>query len=312
MKERLWNSVTWRWIFSAALILTACKQAGYEVLKPRNQSPNSFDSSKTLAPTARLEVLDRGTSVTWTYVGNRIEVKPTADTLDPDYVGKESCQNPGLISADYDLGNGTKPSVQRTECSSLASAGHVFTKSGTYLVKMTVKSKDNEIATASMTLRVIDRNVAASMAEGGFTIHAKPILAEINQPVVFSGICELKGKLSIGWNYGDSATGAGAVTQHTYGQAGQYLVTATCANDTGKKYDASLTVVIMGATAPSIPAVAVPIPGQNPNLPRTNGCDPSQGPCQNAGQIPNGATTVPSSSGTVWYYDPFCRCYISY
>lgn len=312
MKESLLNSVTWRWLFSAALILTACKQAGYEVLKPGLQNSNSFDSTKTLAPTARLEAVDRGVSVTWTYVGNRVEFQPSADTLDPDYVGKESCQNPGLIAADYDLGNGSKPSKQRSDCASLATTGHVFTKAGNYVIKMTVKSKDNETATASMTLRVVDRSIAATQAEGGFTVHAKPILAEINQPITFSGICELKGKLTIGWNYGDNATGAGAVTQHAYGQTGQYLVTASCASDSGKKYDASLTVVIMGTTTPAIPSVAVPIPGQNPNLPRTTGCDPSQGPCQNAGQAPNGAQTIPNSSGPVWYYDPFCRCYIRY
>ena len=302
--------MTWRLLFSAAVILTACKQASYEVLKPGLLNQNNFDSTKNLAPTARLEVLDRGVSVTWTYVGNRLEIKPSADTIDPDYVGKDNCENPGIIAADYDLGNGTKPSLQRTDCKSLASAGQVFNKSGTYLIKMTVKSKDNETANASMTLRVVDRNIPASQVEGGFTIHAKPILAEINQPITFSGVCELKGKLVIGWNYGNSASGAGAVTQHSYNQSGQYLVNATCSSDTGKKHDASLTVVIMGEASPKIPDVAVPVPAQNPNLPQTPGCDPSQGPCQNAGQVPNGGQTLPNSSGPVWYYDPFCRCYI--
>jgi hypothetical protein len=177
---------------------------------------------------------------------------------------------------------------------------------------MIVKSKDNETATASMTLRVVDKSIPATQVEGGFTIHAKPLLAQINQAVTFTGICELKGKSTIGWNYADGASGAGAATQHTYNRAGQYLVTATCANDSGKKFDASLTVVVMSSTPPEVPVVAVLIPGQNPNLPQTPGCDPTQGPCQNAGQVPNGAQTIPDSSETVWYYDPFCRCYIGY
>jgi hypothetical protein len=227
-------------------------------------------------------------------------------------VGKESCQNPGIVQADYDLGNGAKPSIKRTECSSLASSGHVFSKAGDYVVKMIVKSKDNETATASMTLRVVDKNVPASQVEGGFTIHAKPLLVQVNQPVTLTGICELKGKLTINWNYADGASGAGAVTQHTYTRPGQYLVTANCSNDSGKKYDASLTVVAMATTPPTVPVVAVPVPGQNPNLPVTPGCDPTQGPCQNAGQAPNGAQTIPNTSETVWYYDPFCRCYIRY
>lgn len=310
MKPRFLNSVNWRWAIVAALSLTACKQAGYQVLKPGLMDSNTFDGAKTIPPTARVEVLDRGVSVTWTYVGNRVEVRPSADTLDADYVGKDTCENPGIIAADYNLGNGAAPSVKRDTCSSLASTGQIFTTPGDYLVKMVVKSKDNEQATASMTLRVVDKSVPASQVEGGFTIHAKPILVAINQPVTFTGICELKGKLTINWDYSDGAKGAGAVTQHTYNRPGQFLVNATCASDSGKKMNASLTVVVMGTTPPAIPVVPVLVPANNPNLPQTPACDPSQGPCQNAGQIPNGGQQIPDSTGPIWYYDPFCRCYV--
>jgi hypothetical protein len=174
---------------------------------------------------------------------------------------------------------------------------------------MTVKSKDNEQATASMTLRVVDKNIPADQVEGGFTIHAKPILVGLNQPVTFTGICELKGHLTIDWDYADTATGAGVVTQHTYTKPGQYLVNATCANDTGKKMLSSITVVVMN-NPPVGPNTTPIVPANNPNIPASPICDPSQGPCQSAGQIPNGSQKVPTNTGTIWFYDPKCHCYV--
>jgi len=304
------SATTWKLALLTVLSATACKQAGYQVLKPGLLIPNSFDASKTMAPTARVEVIDRGVSVTWTYVGTRVDIRPTTDTLDPNYLGKSSCENPGIIAADYELGNSLKPSIKRKECSSLATTGQVFKTPGDYLIKMVVKSEDNETAISTMTLRVVDRSGPPSQVEGGFTIHARPLLVAINQPVNFTGICELKGKLTIDWDYADSANGSGAVTQHSYANAGQYLVSAICSSASGRKMNASLSVVVSETTPPVLPEVGIPVPGTNPNLPQGINCDPSQGPCQNAGQSPNGGQTLPDETGPVWYYDPFCRCYV--
>lgn len=304
------NKLAWKTIIAVGLALSACKQAGYQVLKPGMINPNSFDASKTMAPTARVEVIDRGVSVTWVYVGTRVDVRPSADTLDPNYISKSTCENPGIITADYELGNTMKPSVKRTSCSSLATTGHVFNTAGDYIIKMTVKSEDNETAVSTMTLRVVDKSIVASQVEGGFTIHAKPILVGLNQPITFTGICELKGKLTIDWDYGNSATGVGAVTQHSYSSTGQYVVNAICSSDSGKKMNASVSVVVTDGVPPSTPDVAIPIPGSNPNLPKGQNCDPSQGPCQNASQKPAGGQSLPDKSGPAWYYNPFCRCYI--
>lgn len=308
MRQKLMTSTSWKWVAAVLLSAAACKQAGYQVLKPGLENPNSFDGFKTVPPTARVEVIDRGVSVTWIYAGSRVDIRPSADTLDADYVGKSTCDNPGIVMASYDLGNGAKPSVKRDNCDTLATVGQTFTTPGDYVIKLQVTSQDNETANASMTLRVVDKSVPASQVEGGFTIHAKPLLANINAPVTFTGICELKGKLTINWDYGDQAAGAGAVTQHSYTKAGQYFVQATCSSDSGKKMTAALTVVVMN-NPPAVPDVPVPVPGNNPNLPKNPGCDPTQGPCQNAGQVPNGQQ-LPDKTGPVWYYDPFCRCYI--
>lgn len=292
-----------------ALSLTACKQAGYQVLRPDGSvSPENFNGPTSIPPTARVEVLDKGVSVTWIYVGNKVEVRPTLDTLDADYLGKSTCQNPGIIQATYDLGNGSKPEVNRTNCDSLSVKEATFTKAGDYLVQMQVKSQDNEVAWASMTLRVIDKNTPRDQIEGGFTIHAKPLLAGVNQNIAFTGICELKGKLTISWDFADGTKTAGAALPHAYAAVGQYRVTALCTNDAGRSLQASLTIVIVKDPVPTLPDVAVPVPGQNPNIPTNGACDPTQGPCQTGTTQAPGGKPVPTTPTPTWY-DTDCTCY---
>lgn len=306
MKDVFSNTHKLRWLIAFALAITACKQAGYQVLKPGIASQNNFDGAATIPPTARVEVMDRGVSVTWTYVGNHVDIRPSNDTLDPDYLGKEDCDHPGLIAAEYDLGNGVKPTINRENCSTLASSDQVFNSPGDYVITMVVKSKDNEQAKASMTLRVVDRSTPVSQVEGGFTIHGRPLLVGLNQPIIFTGICELKGKLIISWDYADGGNGVGSVTQHGYAHEGQYVVNATCSSQSGKKMQASLTVVVINSNLPAFPVTQPPKPEDNPNTPSTPSCDPSQGPCQNAGQTPQGNQQVPTTDEpTTYYYDSF-------
>lgn len=307
----------------AALSLVACKQAGYQVLRPATpQTPETFkgpDTSST-PPTATVEVLDKGVPVTWTYVGSKVEIRPGVDTFDLDYLEKSKCVNQGIIQATYDLGNGSKPVVDRNECDSLATKDAVYTTPGDYLIQMQVKSLDSEVAWASMTLRIVDKNTPRDQIEGGFTLSAKPILTNVGEAINFTGICELKGRLTVSWDFADTAKGDGAVVAHTYQTPGQYRVTALCSNDSGRSLQASLTVVIVKEKAPKVPEGVIAVPGQNPNIPTPAvKCDPTQGPCQNTTQMPQGSTTVPTASTpvptpkpVVWYYDPYCACYWHY
>lgn len=309
-QSNLWTKV----VVMTALAFTACKQAGYQVLRPGTVTPQTFDGNKTIPPTARVEVIDQGVSVTWTYVGNKVDIRPTLDTLDPDYLGKSNCENPGIIQAAFDSGNGKKPVIDRLDCASLTVKEETYSQPGDYLIQMQVKSQDNEIAWASMTLRVVAKGTTREDIEGGFTIHAKPLLAGINQPIAFTGICELKGVLTISWDFADGSKADGAALQHPYAKAGQYRVTALCRNDAGRSLQASLTVVVIDGTPPTLPDVPVPVPGSNPNLPppTTTPCDPTQGPCQNGSQVPQGGSQVPDNSGQTWSYESNCRCYYRY
>lgn len=305
----------------AALAVTACKQAGYEVLAPGLQEADNFQAQTSIPPTAAIEVLDQGIPVTWTYVDTKVVVKPTADTLDADYIEKSKCENPGIIQASYDLANGTKPVVDRQNCDSLATKDVSYSQPGDYLIQLQVKSEDNEIAWASMTLKVVAKGTPRDQIEGGFTIHTKPILASVNQKIDFTGICELKGQLNISWDFADNTQGEGATSQHAYAAKGQYRVTAVCKNANGKALQASLTVVVIDGPAPTVPDVAIVTPSKNPNIPAatpTPGCNPTQGPCQTGAQVPNKTATttqVPKKTttpSTPIYYDPYCSCYYYY
>jgi len=285
------------------LCLTACKQAGYQVLRPGTQTPQDFDGSSTIPPTARLEVIDQGVSVTWTYVGKQVEVKPSADTVDPDYLGKSNCENQGIIEATYDLANGSKPVVARTDCAKLSTAV-TYDQPGDYLITMQVKSQDQEIAWASMTLKVVAKGTARDQIQGGFTIHAKPILTNVGTVVTFNAVCELEGQQTVQWDFADGGKAEGVVTTHTYANPGQYRISAVCKNEQGISMQASLTIVIMREGAPQIGDTSGPNPGSNPNIPSTP-CTPTKGPCQSQNKSQTGST----SGKTVWYYYPSCYCY---
>jgi hypothetical protein len=303
-------------VVASMLVFIACKQAGYQVLKPATEPVQAepFTSPATMSPTARVEVIDQGVSVTWTYVGNKIQVRPSADTLDPDHIAKSTCENPGIVSASYDLGDGSKPLMERTDCSSLAVAEKTFAKAGTYFIQMQVKSADNELAWASMTLQVVAKGTARDQIEGGFTIHAKPLLANVGDNIQFTGVCELKGKINVSWDFVDSTKGDGLVVQHAYAKEGQYRVTAVCSSDAGKSIQASVTVVVIKSGAPKLPDVEVPVPSKNPNIPAPTkpNCNPTQGPCQDTTQAPTQSSKLPTQKKTIWYYDPYCGCYYHY
>ncbi len=307
-------------IFAILLIvgLVSCKQADYEVLGPGSEpvvgepfGPNS----KTIPPSARLEAVNKGVSVTWAFVGSKVSFRPSADSLDLDYIDKSTCPNPGLSKAEYEVTGSPKIAVERTDCTKLDSQERTFDKPGEYPVTLKVTSADGETAFASMTLKILAVGTKREDIEGGFTVHAKPIFAKEAQNIQFTGICELKGRLTIAWDFGDSEKGSGLVSEHAYAKRGQYRVNATCTNETGKTLQASLTVVIIGTDVPKLPEVKVPVPSENPDTPPPTkpNCDPTQGPCQDSTKGPVQNSKVPTPSKTIiWYYDPYCGCYYHY
>jgi hypothetical protein len=263
-----------------ALALISCKAAEYEVLRPSKNNEQTITGGPSIPPTARLEAIDRGVSVTWVYVGTAVEFRPTVDTVDPDYLNNSACTNPGIVQASYNLGDGTTPIINRPGCESLSVQSHVFQQPGVYNVTMEVLSQDNERAYGSMVFKVIPQGTPKEQIEGGFTIHGVPLLAGIGQNVTFTGICELQGQRTINWDFGDSQVATGDTSTHAYTAPGQYIVKATCQSSNGTQANASLTVVVMTGTPPVLTASELPDPNRNPGLPNPtppiSGCNQQQ------------------------------------
>ena len=226
----------------------SCGPAGYEILRPGkggekagNPNPIGQDSGEgpknpipgNLPPSAGIEVIYAGKSVTRIKVGTPVAVRPTVGTMDADDFGRSSCSNPGIVQADYDLGNDAKPSAKRSQGCEDLGVPHTFTKVGTFRLDLIVLSNENEQATAAMTLIVYE---GAEPEDGGFRINAYPMIGTTTDDITFDGICDTtKGVKRITWNFGDAKTGEGARTLHRFETEGQFKVNARCETNDGKE-----------------------------------------------------------------------------
>jgi len=306
-------------MFLGGLALS-CRPASYEILRPKkgtadNGPPPSSSTvppvsqppvgPSNLPPTARVEVIWNGSPVTKVQVNQPVQVRPSYDTVDPDYIGKSNCANPGITRADYDIGHQATPTAQRTQgCEDLA-VPYTFTQPGDYQVSMVVTSQDNQQATASMTLHVVDANTPLT-DNGGFTITADPLLSSIGQPVTFIGYCQTSLPYTITWQFGDNSTGTGVTVVHNYAAAGQYRLDATCTEQSGRTWLANVTEVVLTqqVVIPGSPT-GHPIPPFG-GIPTTLPGDPTQQiPGQVPGQIP---VQIPGQIPATPIYQPTCGC----
>ncbi len=281
----------------AAVTVVNCRPAVYGIVKPKKapNDPQNFGPTaapEQAAPTAAIEVIRNGLSVTKVRVNEPTTIQPTADTVDPDDLGTSSCPNPGIVLAQYKIGEEASPQVDRgSKCDAL-SVPYTFSKPGEYLITLTVKSNEGETAFASMTLHVIAANAPAD-EDGGFLIKASPMIVGIGQEIAFSGICTTAKPHQITWTFGDDAKGEGATTKHAYAKVGPYRVDAVCRETAtnGKTWTAAVTVVVMEKPV-TPPASATPpgytIPGAGP------GGDVGQNGPDRPGQTPGvGQNPVP-------------------
>jgi len=287
---------------SLVLVAMSCGPAGYEILRPGkdgekagNPNPIVEDSSEAhkdnvphnLPPSAGIEVMYAGKSVTKIKVGTPVTVRPTPDTMDADDYGRSSCANPGIVQADYDLGNDAKPVAKRTQGCEELGVPHTFAKTGIYKLGLVVLTNENEQATAAMSIIVYD---GAEPDDGGFRVNAHPMIGTTADDITFDGICDSKkGVKAISWKFGDTKTGAGARVTHRYPVEGQYKVDAVCETTDGKTWEAQVTIVIIPGTSarpPKGPVPPLPVPPvKPPGTPGQNG--PGQnGPGQQPGQTP--------------------------
>lgn len=281
-------------ILLASLTLLPGCAAEYKTIKGSGgaavDDPTNDDDLiiRNLNPTANVEVVFEEDKVTVVPVGKTFIVQPTDDTMDPVLESQaETCRNPGIVSATYELENKQAETVARSgQCDSLA-IQTTYNQTGEYLITLTVVDGKGNEAKASMTLSVtndgtIDTDGDTDGNDGdtdgndgdtngnddnndddsgsddnntnpdgtpiaNFRIDAQPLVQEEGQPINFTGLCVNVPNRIISWNFGDSSLGQGDSISHTYGQVGNYLVEAYCRDGSNKELKASLTIVIVPA-----------------------------------------------------------------
>lgn len=184
---------------------------------------------------------DRGATATTTRDVTATNRPPTAaftatsDALTASFDASGSGDPDGsVVSYAWDFGDGAT-GTGRTATRTYASAG-------TRTVTLTVT--DDEGATASTTRSV---TVSANQAPtASFTAAVDGLTATLDA----SGSSDPDGSVaSYAWDFGDSTTGTGATTSHTYTATGSYTVRLTVTDNRGATDTTTRTVVASGLLA---------------------------------------------------------------
>ncbi len=123
-----------------------------------------------------------------------------------------------------------------------AIAAHTYTNAGTYMAILTVTDNNGAIDDATISV-VVD-----ALPEAIIMPIETVLLGETTN---FDGSDsnDSDGNIvSYAWNFGDSSTGSGETTMHTYSSAGSYTVTLTITDDFGNTDTATATAVAQTPT----------------------------------------------------------------
>ena len=156
--------------------------------------------------------------------------------LDCNYDGTTSTDDNGIVSYEWDFGDGTTGNG--------ATTNHTYATAGTYNVTLTVTDAAGLTDTANTTVDATE-----------LSPNQPPVAAILSASCVdldcsYDGTTSTddNGIVSYEWDFGDGTTGNGATTNHTYATAGTYNVTLTVTDAAGLTDTANTTV---DATEPS-------------------------------------------------------------
>ena len=138
-----------------------------------------------------------------------------------------------IVSTTLNFGDGS-PAV------TAASATHVYSVAGTYLVTATVTDNSGASSSRTANITVLDSppvavlSVSPTSGYGPLTVSASA-----------SGSYDPDGTIaSSSINFGDGTSAAGPSTSHTYSAAGTYIVTATVTDNSGISSSTSTSVTV--------------------------------------------------------------------
>ena len=150
----------------------------------------------------------------------------------------------------WDFGDGAQASGQQL--------AHVYSRAGTYLVRLTVSDAFERSADATSTVVV----AAGMPPEASFTV--SPIPALTGEEVFFDASMSTAAAgrriVSRTWNFGDGGTGSGVTTSHVYGTANTYTVVLNVTDDAGSVGSASASVEIVDGAPVAVVTISPPSP----------------------------------------------------
>lgn len=133
-----------------------------------------------------------------------------------------------ITSYAWDFGDSTSGSGSQTS--------HIFTSTGTFTTTLTVTSANGSTSQKAVTVNVSAAPVAV------ITTSPAVLTGDIPFSVSFDASSSTGNISSYSWDFGDSTSGSGSQTSHTYDTAGTYTVTLTVTSDTGSTNQQSVTV----------------------------------------------------------------------
>ena len=150
----------------------------------------------------------------------------------------------------WDFGDGGAASGQQL--------AHVYSRAGTYFVRLTVVDSFDRSADATATVTVADE----MQPEASFTVSPMPATAGAEVFLDASTSTAAPGRhiVAYTWNFGDGSTGDGVRTSHVYRVAGNYTVVLNVTDDRERRASAASTVEVTDAAPVAAATVAPPVP----------------------------------------------------
>ena len=164
---------------------------------------------------------------------------PTVNDLGVSLSGTGSTDSDGTIT-DYAWNFGD------TTTGTGATTSHTYTAAGTYTVRLTVTDDDGATGTATRQVTV---TAGPPGNQSPIAAIAAPTINDLAVSLSGTGSTDSDGTITdYAWNFGDTTTGTGATTSHTYTTAGTYILTLTVTNNVGATDTATRQVAV---TAPA-------------------------------------------------------------
>jgi len=124
-----------------------------------------------------------------------------------------------------------------------ATANHTYTNPGAYTAVLTVT--DDKGATASTTRSITVTVPGNALPTASFTADPTLGFAPVTVDFDASASSDPDGSItSYHWDFGDTTTGSGITTSHTYSNAGSYLVVLTVIDDQGAFSSSAETIKV--------------------------------------------------------------------